>query len=89
MILRKGASGAWVRDASGFSHVAGYPVAEVLDTTGAGDAHTGALVAWLARGASLLAAVRAANAAAAFSVQAVGPATGPTDVELRQILGDD
>ena len=89
VILRKGASGAWVRDASGFSHVAGYPVGEVLDTTGAGDAHTGALVAWLARGASLLAAVRAANAAAALSIQAVGPATGPTDVELRQMLGDD
>lgn len=89
VILRKGASGSWVRDASGLSDVAAFPVVEVLDTTGAGDAHTGALVAWLGRGASLLTAARAANAAAALSVQAVGPATGPTEAELQNILGDD
>ena len=86
VILRKGASGAWVWDGEALSHVAAYPVPEVLDTTGAGDAHTGALVAWLGRGASLLAAARAANAAAALSIQAIGPATGPTEEELQQRL---
>ena len=86
VILRKGASGAWVWNGGAVSHVAEYPVTEVLDTTGAGDAHTGALVAWLGRGASLLAAARAANAAAALSIQAIGPATGPTEEVLQQRL---
>lgn len=86
VILRKGESGAWVWDDGAVFHVAAYPVTEVLDTTGAGDAHTGALVAWLGRGGSLLAAVRAANAAAALSIQAIGPATGPTEEALHRRL---
>lgn len=63
------------------------PVAvAAVDTTGAGDAHTGAFVASLAAGADPQDAVRTANAAAAFAVTRRGPATGPTSGELRTFL---
>lgn len=73
VVLRDGAYGA---DLSGASlgdrlvHVPANPVAAV-DTTGAGDVHTGALVAALAAGVEPVAAVRRANAAAARLVAGV------------------
>jgi len=45
---------------------------EVVDTTAAGDSFVGALVAWLAEGAELLAAVRAATVAASLCVTRLG-----------------
>ena len=59
---------------------------DVLDTNGAGDAHTGTFIAALAAGADEQAAARAANAAAALSVTRRGPATAPTADELAQFL---
>lgn len=55
---------------------------EVVDTTGAGDAHTGVLAAELALGTDLLAAVHRANLAGAITVTRRGPATSPTRAEL-------
>ena len=66
-------------------HVPGFPVAAV-DTTGAGDTHTGTFIAALARGADAVAAARTANGAAALSVTRHGPATAPTEAELTQWL---
>jgi sugar/nucleoside kinase (ribokinase family) len=57
-----------------------------VDTTGAGDAHAGALLAGLAEGLDLPAAVRRANAAAALAVTRLGSATGPTRGELADAL---
>ncbi|ROR96381.1 sugar/nucleoside kinase (ribokinase family) [Salana multivorans] len=54
----------------------------VVDTTGAGDAHTGVLAACLAAGWELSAAVRRANLAGAITVTRRGPATCPTAAEL-------
>jgi sugar/nucleoside kinase (ribokinase family) len=65
--------------------VPGFPV-DALDTNGAGDTHTGTFIAALAGGAGELAAVRAANAAAALSVTRRGPASAPTTAELAQFL---
>ncbi len=48
------------------------PVAEPVDTTGAGDAFVGALATWLALGRSLEEAIRAGNAAGALSVMSAG-----------------
>ena len=71
-----GHDGAAVVTADAVVRVPGRP-AQVLDTTGAGDAFAGALAAWLVgagarrsalRRASVLDAVRAGVAAAAFSV---------------------
>jgi sugar/nucleoside kinase (ribokinase family) len=66
-------------------HVPGFRVAAV-DTSGAGDAHTGAFIAALAGGAGEVDAARTANAAAALSVTRRGPATGPTAAELTRFL---
>lgn len=66
--------------------VPGVPVTAV-DTTGAGDAHTGVLVAGLARGLAPLAALERANAAAAGAVTRRGPATCPTAAEVDALLG--
>ena len=58
------------------------PRVNAVDTTGAGDAHSGAFLAALAEGLSPLGAVARANAAAAFSVTRPGPATSPTRAQL-------
>jgi sugar/nucleoside kinase (ribokinase family) len=54
------------------------PTVTAVDTTGAGDAHTGVLLAALARGIDPVTALTLANRAAAVSVTRVGPATAPT-----------
>ncbi len=61
-------------------------VAEVVDTTGAGDTHVGAFVAALARGLDPVEACRWGNAAAAVVVASRGQASPPRLAELRAIL---
>lgn len=60
-----------------------------VDSNGAGDAHVGAFLALLGRGASPYDAARGANAAAALAVTRRGPATGPTSDELAALLGEE
>ena len=60
--------------------------AEVVDTNGAGDTHTGAFLAALASGVPPAEAVRRANGSAALSVTRRGPATGPGLAELEAFL---
>ena len=57
-----------------------------IDTTGAGDTHTGVFLAGLLSGRPAPAAARIANAAAAFAVTRPGPATSPTAAELDIFL---
>ena len=59
---------------------------EVVDTNGAGDTHTGAFLASLASGMTVVEAIRRANGAAALSVTRRGPATGPSRAELDRFL---
>ncbi len=63
------------------------PAATVVDQTGAGDNFTGALAAWLARGATLPTAVRAGTAAASISLAGQG-GTGrvATPAEIEELL---
>jgi sugar/nucleoside kinase (ribokinase family) len=65
--------------------VPGFTV-DAVDTSGAGDTHTGTFIAVLAQGSAAAGAVRAANAAAALSVTRRGPATAPTAAELATFL---
>jgi sugar/nucleoside kinase (ribokinase family) len=58
------------------------PVVTAVDTTGAGDAHSGVFLASLADGLSPADAARRANAAAALAVTRPGPATCPPRAEL-------
>jgi sugar/nucleoside kinase (ribokinase family) len=53
-----------------------------VDSTGAGDAHTGVFMAALAAGFDPRAAVARANIAAAIAVTRLGPATAPTAAEI-------
>jgi sugar/nucleoside kinase (ribokinase family) len=86
MLVRTGADGCLLaRPPAEPVHVPGFTVA-VLDTNGAGDAHAGAFIAALARGADEIDAARTANAAAALSVTRRGPATAPTAAELARFL---
>ena len=82
VLVRDGAAGCWLApSASVVTHIRAPEVAAV-DTTGAGDAHSGVFLAGLAEGASSARAARRANAAAAISVTRPGPATSPTRAEL-------
>lgn len=80
VLLRVGARGCLVIGRS----VTAVPSVEVdmVDATGAGDAHAGVFMARLLAGDEVAAAVYAANIAAALTVTRRGPATSPTRREL-------
>jgi sugar/nucleoside kinase (ribokinase family) len=63
------------------------PAVTAVDTTGAGDAHSGVFLAGLAAGLTATEAVHRANAAAALAVTRSGAAVSPTRAELDQFLG--
>ena len=56
---------------------------EVIDTNGAGDAHTGVLAACLAEGMSMESGLLLANCAGALASTAVGPATCPPRAQIE------
>lgn len=62
---------------------------DVLDTTGAGDTHTGVLVVGLMDGLDIVTAARRANAAAAGTVSRLGPARSPRRDEIDAMLASD
>jgi ribokinase len=72
VVITLGGAGAVLGDASGTTRVPARTVAEVVDTTGAGDAFAGALACALAHGASLGDAVETAMAAGAAAVGRAG-----------------
>lgn len=84
VVIRLGPEGCLVVD-DRVEHVPGFAVG-VLDTNGAGDAHTGAFLAGLAAGESAHAAALRANACAALVVTRRGPATAPTVAEVQRLL---
>lgn len=91
-IVRDGPHGCWVLevgassgDAGRPTYLPGYPQ-EAVDTNGAGDTHTGVLVACRAAGADWETAARRANAAGAIKVTRRGPATAPTAAEIDDFL---
>ncbi len=65
--------------------VSGYPMS-VTDTTGAGDTHTGVLIASLLQGYSVLQSARRANAAAALMISKREDNHAPTAEDINQLL---
>ena len=88
VVVTQGAAGALLATGTERERSPGHPVATPVDTTGAGDTFNGVLAAWLAEGASLPDAIRAANAGAALSVLAVGAREGmPARMAIEELLG--
>ena len=81
-VITLGAKGALVVTPKQTEHVPGRPV-QVVDSTGAGDAFSGALAVALGEGKDLVAAVDFANAAAA--IQVTRPGTAPAMPYRREI----
>ncbi|XVX19355.1 PfkB family carbohydrate kinase [Actinomycetota bacterium] len=84
-IVRDGPKGCVVHVDGAGTYLAGYPQKPV-DTNGAGDTHTGVLVAERAKGSSWLDAARRANAGGAIKVTRKGPAAAPDAAEIDAFL---
>jgi ribokinase len=87
VVMTRGARGALVaREGAVVAEVPARKVTPV-DTTGAGDTFAGVMVAWLASGAQLEAALEAATVAASISVTRPGASTSmPTWDEIDAVL---
>ncbi|MEV0599592.1 ribokinase [Streptomyces sp. NPDC050315] len=84
VVVTLGGDGAYVLDADGEAAVPGVKV-KAVDTTGAGDAFTGALAVRLARGESLAVAARYAVRVGAAAVTKAGAQPSyPTEEELPE-----
>ena len=89
VLVTLGANGCalWRRGVA-MQSIAGWRVADLVDTIGAGDTFTGTLAAALARGAPLDSAMRRANAAAALSVSGRGAIDGmPSASQVDAFMG--
>ena len=84
VLVRAGEQGSWFSDGNGACHTPSIPVTPV-DTNGAGDAHSGVLAAALARGVGLTTALRWANVAGALTTTCFGPATCPSEADIRAL----
>lgn len=84
VLVRAGEHGSWFSDGGATRHTPSIPVTPV-DTNGAGDAHSGVLAAALARGVDLTTALRWANVAGALTVTHFGPATCPSEAEIKTL----
>jgi len=85
-VITMGAQGCVVVDAEQARRIRGYSV-QVVDTTGAGDAFTGALGTRLAEGTSLDEAVAFANAAGALAASKFGAQPSlPHRAEIEQLM---
>lgn len=85
VIVRDGPQGCVVREGDHTEYVAGFPQ-QPVDTNGAGDCHTGVMLACRAAGMSWPEAARRANAAGAIKVTRRGPAASPTSAEIDAFL---
>ncbi|KRE62210.1 PfkB family carbohydrate kinase [Nostocoides sp. Soil756] len=85
VIVRDGPRGCLVREHGDARFLPGHPRRPV-DTNGAGDTHTGVLLAERTVGASWVDAAVRANAAAAIKVTRRGPDTAPTRDEIDAFL---
>ena len=86
MIITLGSRGVFVSSDGREEMVPAYSV-KAVDTTGAGDAFNGGLLAALAEGKDIWEAVRFANGLAAVSVQRLGTTPAmPSRKEIEQFL---
>lgn len=90
IVVTQGPAGALLVTRAGRERFPGRSVAEVVDTTGAGDTFNGVLAAWLATGATISDSIRAANVAASLSIGVAGARGGmPERGAIEAALVDD
>lgn len=84
VVVKLGADGAYFHGEEGKAYVPGFPVAEVVDTVGAGDGFAVGVVSALLEGRSVSDAVRRGAWIGARAVQVLGDTEGlPTRAELE------
>ncbi|MCY7370396.1 MAG: sugar kinase [Polaromonas sp.] len=84
VVVKLGADGAYFDGAAGTGRVAGFPVASVVDTVGAGDGFAVGVISALLAGLPVAQAVRRGAWIGARAVQVAGDSEGlPTRAELR------
>lgn len=85
VVVKLGSDGAFYDDEGGSGYVAGFPVAEVVDTVGAGDGFAVGVISALLEGLSVPDAVKRGTWIGARAVQVLGDSEGlPTRAELNQ-----
>ncbi len=87
VVLRHGDDGCYYNDSSGKVFHVKTITSVVVDTTGAGDIHTGALLAALSKGDSIDRAIMVANVAASLSTEHLGGSFCPERDEIDSKLG--
>jgi ribokinase len=86
VVMTMGSAGTMLFEQGTSTHIPAVSVS-VVDTTAAGDAFIGVLVAWLARGEPLALSLRAANVAGALAVQQRGAQPSlPTRTAIQALL---
>ncbi len=84
VVVKLGSEGAYFDGDGGYGHVPGFPVAEVVDTVGAGDGFAVGVISGLLDGQSVPQAVRRGAWIGARAVQVLGDSEGlPTRAELN------
>ena len=84
VVVKLGSEGAYFDHASCIGHVPGFPVAEVVDTVGAGDGFAVGVISALLESLSVAQAVRRGAWIGARAVQVLGDSEGlPTRAELE------
>ncbi|WP_426007306.1 ribokinase [Paenarthrobacter sp. NyZ202] len=84
-VITLGGKGCVVAQGEEVNVVPAIQVERVVDTTGAGDAFVGALAAGLSKGAGLAPSIKAATAAAAYTVTSFGAQSFPIAGELSEL----
>jgi sugar/nucleoside kinase (ribokinase family) len=83
VVVKLGPDGAYFEADSGRGHVPGFPVAQVVDTVGAGDGFAAGVISGLLDGLDVAAAVKRGAWIGARAVQVLGDSEGfPTRAEL-------
>ena len=90
VIVKLGAEGAYFRTADDAAMIAGQPVANVVDTVGAGDGFAVGVISALLEGKTLPQAVARGNRIGALAIQVIGDSEGlPSRAELDALERDD
>lgn len=85
VVVKLGPAGAYYEGEAGCGHVPGFPVAQVVDTVGAGDGFAVGVISALLAGLDVPTAVRRGTWIGARAVQVIGDTEGlPTRAELLE-----